>query len=67
MSDTAPQEKQSTAPDRRLPFEQHAAERTLAVWELPALAASAGWLPGQEVTAAQFDTAYKALHSEVIE
>ena len=67
MPDTVPQEKQSTAPDKRLPFEQHASERTLAVWELPALAAFASWLPGQEVTLAQFDAAYKGLHSEVIE
>jgi hypothetical protein len=50
----------------RLPFEQLAAQHDVTGWRLPALAASANWLPGQEVTAEQFAAAVNALDGEVI-
>jgi hypothetical protein len=53
-------------PATYLPFEQRAAEQGVTGWRLPALTASAGWLPGQEVTAEAFAQAVTALDNEVI-
>lgn len=55
-----------SAEPTHFPFEQLAAEQGVTGWRLPSLKASAGWLPGQEVTAEEFAAAVQALDEEVI-
>ncbi|THF70501.1 hypothetical protein E7T06_07290 [Deinococcus sp. Arct2-2] len=62
-----PDQAVPTAAATHVPFEHLAAEQGVTGWRLPALRASAGWLPGQEVTAEEFTAAVEALDKEVIQ